>query len=64
MGKQDVPQGRKSATLAVSVDAEGRITYDALLRQGANRNKIIHADHKALVPKVDDLNKTFERYGF
>jgi len=44
-------------TLAVSVNAEGQVAYDALLRQGSHKDKVVHADHKALVPKVDRLSK-------
>ncbi|GBF94046.1 hypothetical protein Rsub_07314 [Raphidocelis subcapitata] len=43
-------------TLAISVGADGEVSYDAILRQGSNRDKTIYSDHKALVPKVDLLN--------
>lgn len=61
MGRPDSQPLRKQQTLAVTTTADGAINYDALLKQGANRNKIIHSDHRALVPKVDDLNKEFEK---
>jgi SNW domain-containing protein 1 len=38
------------------VGADGEVSYDAILRQGANRGKTIYSDHKALVPKVDLLD--------
>jgi SNW domain-containing protein 1 len=51
MGRPDEQKGNK--TLAVSVDIAGNANYDAILRQGARSNKIIHSGHQALVPKLD-----------
>eukprot|EP00775_Hariotina_reticulata_P013718 gene13718-13840_t len=51
MGRPDEQKGNK--TLAVSVDIKGNANYDAILRQGARSNKIIHSGHQALVPKLD-----------
>jgi hypothetical protein len=49
---EDATRGNK--TLAVSVNTDGDVSYDAILRQGANKHKtVIHSDHKALVPKLD-----------
>ncbi|KAH0541778.1 mRNA splicing protein [Glutinoglossum americanum] len=46
--------GRKppsnSNALAVQVDAEGRIKYDAIARQGHNDKRIVHASFKDLIP--------------
>ena len=53
MGRPDAVRGAK--TLAVSVDASGQVAYDAILRQGSHKQKHIHADHMAMVPKVDRL---------
>ncbi|GFH26905.1 SKIP_SNW domain-containing protein, partial [Haematococcus lacustris] len=39
------------------MNAEGHVAFDSLLAQGSNKNKIIHADHKALVPKLDRMTK-------
>ena len=44
-------------TLAVTVDADGEVNYDALVKQGQNRDKIVYAKHSDIVPKVDELNK-------
>jgi len=55
MGKPD--SIRSSKTLAVSMNAEGHVAYDALVKQGSNRGKTVYADHRALVPKVDKLSK-------
>ena len=49
------PGGRASQTLALAVDAEGNIDYNAVLRRGANANKIIATGHKALVPKLEQI---------
>lgn len=59
MGRPDGIQSNK--TLAVTVNSEGSINYDAILRQGANRDKIIYSDHKSLLPKVDELEKDMSR---
>lgn len=46
--------GRKSQSsstaLAVQVDAEGKVKYDAIARQGHNDKRIIHASFKDLIP--------------
>lgn len=46
--------GRKSSltsnALAIQVDAEGKIKYDAIARQGHNDQRIVHASFKDLIP--------------
>lgn len=46
--------GRKSSSssnaIAVQVDAEGKIKYDAVARQGHNDKRIVHASFKDLIP--------------
>ena len=46
--------GRKSSAtsnaLAIQVDAEGKIKYDAIARQGHNDKRIVHASFKDLIP--------------
>jgi SNW domain-containing protein 1 len=46
--------GRKSqgsgTALAVQVDAEGKVKYDAIARQGHNDKRIVHASFKDLIP--------------
>jgi SNW domain-containing protein 1 len=42
-------------TLALTVNAEGDINYDAVLAQSKNAQKWLQTTHKALVPKVDEL---------
>lgn len=40
-------------TLGVTLGADGNIKYDAILRQGRNKDKFIATEHSALVPKID-----------
>jgi hypothetical protein len=54
MGRPDASKGGK--TLAVSITEGGQVDYEAIVRQGANKNKIIHSEHKALIPKLDELD--------
>lgn len=46
--------GRKQASssnaLAIQVDAEGKVQYDAIARRGHNENRIVHASFKDLIP--------------
>ncbi|KAH6696850.1 SKIP/SNW domain-containing protein [Plectosphaerella plurivora] len=46
--------GKKTATtsnaLAVQVDADGKVAYDALARQGHGAGRVIHASFKDLIP--------------
>ena len=46
--------GRKSSSssnaLAVQVDAEGKIKYDAIARQGHNDKRIVHTSFQDLIP--------------
>ena len=46
--------GRKatlsSNALAIQVDAEGKVKYDAIARQGHNDKRIVHASFKDLIP--------------
>ncbi|KAI1917996.1 mRNA splicing protein [Ophidiomyces ophidiicola] len=47
--------GRKGATdksnaLALQVDAEGKVKYDAIARQGHGEGRIVHASFKDLIP--------------
>ncbi len=61
MGRPDARRGDK--TLAVTMNAEGKVNYDAVLKQGANAGKIVHAEHGALVPKVDRMSAEVGRSG-
>ncbi|OJJ48954.1 hypothetical protein ASPZODRAFT_164544 [Penicilliopsis zonata CBS 506.65] len=39
-----------SNALAVQVDAEGKVQYDAIARRGHSENRIVHASFKDLIP--------------
>lgn len=39
-----------SNALAVQVDAEGKVKYDAIARRGHSENRIVHASFKDLIP--------------
>lgn len=47
--------GGDGKTLALTVNAEGDINYDAVLSQSKNAQKWLQTTHKALVPKPDLL---------
>ena len=55
MGRKDKRGASGEQTLALTVGEGGGINYDALIRQGANRDKWIATEHSAMVPKVDQL---------
>ena len=40
----------KSNALAIQVDAEGKVKYDAIARQGHSENRIVHTSFKDLIP--------------
>lgn len=53
MGRDAQGQGNKQ--LAVALGSDGQLNYDAIVKQGGNRNRVVHSDHLALAPKVDRL---------
>lgn len=55
-GQKGAGAGKGGQTLALTVNAEGDINYDAVLKQGKAAQKHIASTHGALVPKVDLLN--------
>ena len=54
MAQYPLDMGRKSSAtsnaLAVQVDAEGKVKYDAIARQGHNDRRIVHTSFKDLIP--------------
>jgi SNW domain-containing protein 1 len=56
MGKSGAGGGGQKQ-LAVTVNADGEVNYDSIVKQGSNRDRIVHSGHGALVPKLDKLNK-------
>ena len=39
-------------TLPVTVDAQGNVVFDAIVRQNENSKKIVYSQHKDIIPKV------------
>jgi len=54
MGRKD-KAASTGGTLALAVGPSGGASYDAIVKQGANRDKWVASDHSALVPKLDSL---------
>ena len=54
MAQYPLDMGRKSTSssnaLAVQVNSEGKVKYDAIARQGHNDKRIVHASFKDLIP--------------
>jgi len=48
MGK---PKKEKSNALAVHLDADGKVKYDTLVRQGHDKDRVVHSKFSDLVPK-------------
>ncbi|RMZ57275.1 hypothetical protein APUTEX25_004109, partial [Auxenochlorella protothecoides] len=53
--------GRTDQTVALSVNAEGEVNYDAVVRQGKDAQKWVATTHAALVPKLEQLNSDMPR---
>ncbi|KAJ7196146.1 hypothetical protein O6H91_Y509300 [Diphasiastrum complanatum] len=50
MGRKE--QKPDSTILPVSVDAEGNIAFDAIVKQGENASKTVFSQHRDLIPKL------------
>ena len=53
MGRKE--EKSSSKVLPLNVDADGNIAFDAIVKQGENRTRVVHSQHKDLVPKLQDL---------
>lgn len=53
MGKKD--QNSSNKMLATTVGADGNINFDAIVKQGRNKDKHIATSHNSMVPKLDNL---------
>jgi SNW domain-containing protein 1 len=53
MGK---PGGNNSAIVAVTVDGEGQVKFDAIVKQGRNMNKIVQSSLTDIKEKEADLD--------
>lgn len=49
MGRKD-KAGQKSNALAIQLDAEGKIKYDAIARQGHSKDKIVYSKFTDMLP--------------
>ena len=61
MGRPDKAGKGGPGTLAVTVGSDGGINYDAVVKQGRNRDKVVAATHGAMVPKLDRLTDGVRR---
>ncbi|KAF6165388.1 hypothetical protein GIB67_018832 [Kingdonia uniflora] len=52
MGRKDEKQKLGSKILPLTVDAHGSIAFDAIVKQNENASKIVHSQHRDLVPKI------------
>lgn len=50
MGHKDQKPGSK--ILALTVDSQGKVAFDAIVKQNENASKIVYSQHKDLVPKI------------
>ncbi|KAF3320714.1 SNW/SKI-interacting protein-like protein [Carex littledalei] len=50
MGRKDEKTGSK--ILPLTVDSNGNVAFDAIVKQNENSTKIVHSQHRDLVPKV------------
>eukprot|EP01099_Mayorella_cantabrigiensis_P008044 TRINITY_DN7402_c0_g1_i1.p1 TRINITY_DN7402_c0_g1~~TRINITY_DN7402_c0_g1_i1.p1 ORF type:complete len:183 (+),score=29.13 TRINITY_DN7402_c0_g1_i1:74-550(+) len=48
--------GSSSNALTLQVDAEGKVKYDAIARQGHSESRIIHSSFKDLIPLRQQAN--------
>ncbi|XP_043720262.1 SNW/SKI-interacting protein A [Telopea speciosissima] len=50
MGRKDAKPGSK--ILALTVDSQGSVAFDAIVKQNENASKIVYSQHKDLIPKI------------
>ncbi|KAG1366578.1 SNW/SKI-interacting protein A [Cocos nucifera] len=50
MGRKDEKPGSK--ILPLTVDSQGNVAFDAIVKQNENASKIVYSQHKDLVPKL------------
>lgn len=52
MGRKE--ERKDTKILPVSVDAQGNIAFDAIVKQNENASKVVYSQHRDLVPKLGD----------
>lgn len=55
MGRKDEKPGSK--ILPLTVDSEGKVAFDAVVKQNENASKVVYSQHKDLVPKIVNEEK-------
>lgn len=57
------PKAKNSNALAVHLDQDGRVKYDSLVRQGHDKDRIVHSKFQDLVPKeiLDEDDSSLNR---
>merc|ERR1711953_19443 len=60
MGK---PKDKKSNALAIHLDQDGKVKYDALVKQGHDKDRVVHSKFQDLVPKeiLDENDASLNR---
>lgn len=56
MGEEAEGHQRRSKTLDLTVNDKGEINFDAIVKQGKNKSKIVYSKHEDILPKIDQLN--------
>jgi len=51
LGRPEHEKNKKSKALAVQLDAEGKVKYDVIARQGHGKDKIVYSKYTDLLPK-------------
>lgn len=51
------PGSKSTAIVAVDVDEKGEVRYDAIVKQGSNKNKLMQTSLDDIKEKAGDLNK-------
>lgn len=54
MGRKEDRLSNK--VLPLNVDGQGNVAFDAIVRQGENRNKTVFSQQRELVPKLQDID--------
>ncbi|KAK9109188.1 hypothetical protein Sjap_017248 [Stephania japonica] len=54
MGRRDERAKPGTKVLPLTVDAQGNVAFDAVVKQNENRSKIVYSQHRDLIPKVID----------
>ncbi|KAK9136007.1 LOW QUALITY PROTEIN: hypothetical protein Syun_015337 [Stephania yunnanensis] len=56
MGRRDDRVKPGTKILPLTVDAQGNVAFDAIVKQNENKSKIVYSQHRDLIPKVIDAD--------